>query len=50
MEAINHRIEVTTIVGSKKERFVTGILETRVWYDVVISQKQSKKNSDKVDT
>ena len=48
VEAINHRLEVSTIVGSKNKRFVTGILKTRVWYDIVISQKQSKKNSDKV--
>ena len=48
VEAINQRIEVTTIVGSKKERFVTKTLETRVWYYIVISQKQSRKNSDKV--
>ena len=48
VEAINQRIEVTTIVGSKKERFVTRTLETRVWYYIVISQKQSKTNSDRV--
>ena len=48
VEAINERIEVTTIVGSKKERFVTRTLEIRVWYYIVISQKQSKTNSDRV--
>ena len=48
VEAINQRIEVITIVGSKKERFVTRRLESRVWYYIEIFQKQSKINSDKV--
>ena len=48
VEAINERIEVVTIVGSKEERFVTRRLEPRVWYYIEIFQKQSKINSDKV--
>ena len=48
VEAINHRLVVTTIVGSKKEKFFTRRLETRVWYHVEILQKQSKKNPNKV--
>ena len=48
VEAINDRIEVTTIVGLKKEKFYTRRLETRVWYDIEIFQKKSKINPDKV--
>ena len=48
VEAINQRIEVVTIVGSEKKRFVTRRLETKVWYYIEIFQKQSKINSDKV--
>ena len=48
VEAINDRLVVTTIVGSKKEKFFTKRLETRVWYYVEILQKQSKKNPNKV--
>ena len=48
VEAINNRLEVTTIVGSKKEMFFTRRLETGLWYYVEIFQKQSKANNDKV--
>ena len=48
VEAINQRIEVTTIVGLKKKKFFTRKLETRVWYNVEIFQKKSKINPDKV--
>ena len=48
VEAINDRLEVTTIVGSKKEKFFTRRLETKVWYYVEIFQKQSKINPKKV--
>ena len=48
VEAINNRIEVTTVVGSKKEKFFTRRLETKVWYYVEIFQKQSKINPKKV--
>ena len=48
VEAINDRLEVTTIVGSKKEKFFTRKLQTRVWYFVEIFQKQSNINPNKV--
>ena len=48
VEAINDRIEVTTIVGLKKKKFITRRLETRIWYNIEIFQKKSKINPDKV--
>ena len=48
MEAINQRLEVTTIIGSKKEKFFTRKLEAGVWYNIEITQKKLKINSDKV--
>ena len=48
MEAINNRLEVTTIISSKKEKFFTKRLETGLWYYVEIFQKQSKIDNEKV--
>ena len=48
VEAINQRLEVTTIIGSKKEKFFTRKLEAGVWYNIEITQKKLKINSDKV--
>ena len=50
VEAINQRIEVTTIVGLKKEKFVTRRLKTKTWYYIEIFQKKSKTNPDQVCT
>lgn len=48
VEAINNRLEVTTIVGSRKDKFFTRRLDTNVWYYVEIFQKQSKIDNEKV--
>ena len=48
VEAINQRLEATTIIGSKKAKFFTRKLEAGVWYNIEITQKKLKINSDKV--
>ena len=50
VEAINQRIEVTTIINFKQVKFVTRQLETNVWYHIIIAQKKSKINPDMVRT
>ena len=48
VEAINNRLEVTTIIGSKKEKFISRKLEAGIWYNIEITQKKFEINSDKV--
>ena len=48
VEAINERLEVTTIINGKAMKYLTSEIKPEIWYDVLIQQKKSKKNPDKV--
>ena len=48
IEAINHRLEVSTIISGKSMRFNTKLLKLNRWYLVSIKQLKSKRNPEKV--
>ena len=48
VEAINHRLEVSTIISGKPMRFTTKQLKLNRWYLVSIKQLKSKRNPEKV--
>ena len=48
IEAINHRLEVTTIINGKPIRFITKQLKLNRWYHASIKQLRSRRNPDKV--
>ena len=48
IEAINHRIEVTTIINGRPMRLVTEQLKLNRWYHTSIKQLRSRRNPDKV--
>ena len=48
VEAINHRLEVKTIISGKPMRFVTKQLKLNRWYFVSIKQLRSRRNPEQV--
>ena len=48
VEAINKRLEVTTIINGEAMKYVTHKIKSDIWYNVLIQQKKSKQNPDKV--
>ena len=48
VEAINHRLEVTTFISGRPMKFVTKQLKLKRWYFVSIKQLRSRKNPENV--